>query len=43
MLKRCRAAVVASGMAALMAAGCSYLQSSAEVTPVDEFTRHRFR
>ena len=31
-----RHAVVAAGLAALIAAGCSLLQSSAEVTPVDQ-------
>ena len=33
---RCYAALLASGTAVLAAVGCSYLQSSAEVTPVDQ-------
>jgi putative membrane protein len=34
-LRRC-AAICASGAAVLLTVGCSYLQSSAEVTPVDQ-------
>ncbi|WP_116135685.1 DUF4142 domain-containing protein [Trinickia diaoshuihuensis] len=33
---KCRHASAAAGLAALIAAGCSLLQSSAEVTPVDQ-------
>jgi putative membrane protein len=32
----CRATAIAVGSAALIAAGCSFLQTSAEVTPVDQ-------
>lgn len=34
--KGARAAIVASGAASAMAVGCSFLQTSAEVTPVDQ-------